>query len=516
MTFGMLALGVLATATLAFGAAQLVPEHQHRIGTCPGGGECAWDCGGSQCEFGFGAQICENDVDCPISCLPGPICDGGTRAPCTLPLIASFPGRLVVRVDENDALCAPFGTGCNQTTDDDCGSKVTVALRARTPSATEVAVSKDIDLCTSGALACSQTGDCDQCLDGSPSTSNCPRPDPVFLCNGQGQTDITEADIDVFGSFTSWLNDMQPFDFLRGSLPPELQTGIPMVLAAAQTASGKFCSGTVPRTACTDDSECGNGESCYAEAEYCVTLGLIRGRCIGGTNEGTLCVADGECDSGNCGIAGVPDIGPFPDDTDVSVADLGTCGGGCPSSPDAACVDSFEKCLLLVDESKPGKEKLAVSWRKGPAIAGSDFGNPLAPGGTAYDVCAYDASGVLAGQWEINRAGATCGNKPCWKVLGKPPGDPGHKGYRYKDPDATTQGIQSVLLKGDEPGKSKLAVKGKNNSDKGQTSLPTGVAAAFTGSATATIQLRGSDAPQCFTCAVTTSKDEGGKFKATQ
>jgi hypothetical protein len=73
-----------------------------------------------------------------------------------------------------------------------------------------------------------------------------------------------------------------------------------------------------------------------------------------------------------------------------------------------------------------------------------------------------------------------------------------------------------VLLKGEEPGKSKLAVKGKNNADKGLTSLPTGIAAALTGSATATIQLHGSDAPKCFTCAVTTSKDEGGKFKATQ
>ena len=59
-------------------------------------------------------------------------------------------------------------------------------------------------------------------------------------------------------------------------------------------------------------------------------------------------------------------------------------------------------------------------------------------------------------------------------------------------------------------------MKGKNNAGKGPMSLPTGIAAALTGSANATIQLHGSNAPGCFSCAVTTSKDAGGKFKATK
>jgi len=494
-------------AAPVFAAAQLLPEHQQRIGTCPGGGPCAWDCNGSQCEFGFGKQICEIDTECSFgTCLPGPICDGGSRSACELPLLATFAGHLVVRVDDNDALCAPAGTGCNQTTDDDCGSKVTIALRGRKPDASEFVVAKDINLCNTGALACSSTQDCDQCLDGPDNQISCPRTDPVFLCNGQGQTDIHEDDIDVFGQFGPWLNDIQPITFLAGSLPADLQTGIPVVLNATQTASGKFCSGTNPRTTCTDDTECSGG-SCYAEAEYCVTLGLIRGRCLGGTNAGTLCASGGECDSGNCGIAGVPDISPLvSDDTDVTVADLGTCGGGCPSSPDATCQSAFDKCQLVVDESKAGAEKLVASWQKGPALTPADFGDPTVTLGTAYDVCAYDASGTLAGQWQIDRAGATCGEKPCWKA--------NDQGFKYKDKDGTAQGIQSVVLKGGDTGKSKLAVKGKNNAGKGQTSLPTGIAAALTGSASATIQLRGSNAPGCFSCAVTTSKDEGGTFKA--
>src|SRR5262245_38469850 len=440
---------MLIRAATVFAAAQLLPEHQQRIGTCPGGGTCAWDCNGSQCEFGFGKQICEIDNDCGLAtCLPGPICDGGSRSACELPLLATFPGHLVVRVDDNDALCAPPGMGCNQTTDDDCGSKVTIALRGRKPDASEFFVRKDIDLCATGATACSAAGDCNQCLDGQQNTITCPRPDPVFLCNGQGQTDIREDDVD-FGNFSSWLNDIQPVTFLAGSLPADLQTGIPVVLSAAQTASGKFCSGTDPRTTCTQDTDCSGG-SCYSEAEYCVTLALIRGRCLGGgANEGSLCATGSECDSGNCGIAGVPDISPLvTDDTDVTVADLGTCGGGCPSSPDGACESAFDKCLLDVDESKPGKEKLVASWQKGPAIVPSAFGNPTVALGTAYEVCAYDQSGTLAGQWTIDRAGATCGDKPCWKAL--------DEGFKYKDKDGVAQGIQSLLLKGDAPGKSKL------------------------------------------------------------
>jgi hypothetical protein len=60
----MLVLGIFARAAMVFAAAQLLPEHQQRIGTCPGGGTCAWDCNGSQCEFGFSKQICEIDTEC--------------------------------------------------------------------------------------------------------------------------------------------------------------------------------------------------------------------------------------------------------------------------------------------------------------------------------------------------------------------------------------------------------------------------------------------------------------------
>jgi len=143
----MLIVGIVARTAAVFAAAQFLPEHQQRLGTCSGGGPCAWDCNGSQCEFGFGGQVCENDTDCGFAtCLPGPICDGGSRSACELPLLATFPGHLIVRVDENDELCAPLGTGCNQTTNDDCGSKVTIAVRVRKPDESEFVLQKDINL----------------------------------------------------------------------------------------------------------------------------------------------------------------------------------------------------------------------------------------------------------------------------------------------------------------------------------------------------------------------------------
>jgi hypothetical protein len=508
--------GMLAWASMVFAGAQLVPEHQQRLGMCPGGSRCAWDCGGSQCDFGFGQQICSSDSQCsPFSCLPGPICDGGTRTACELPLIKAFSARLVVRVDENDALCAPPGTGCNQTPGDDCGSIMTFGLRGRKPdaSAAEFVIRKDVNLCNTGALPCSSTTDCNQCIDSD--TSTCPRTDPVFLCNGQGGADITEADLDLNSNLAIWLHDMQPLEFMRSDLPAELQTGIPMVLGSTQQSSAKFCTGTSPRATCLDDSDCPAGQSCYAEAEYCVTVGLVKGRCIGGMDDGVLCMADSECDALKCGIEGVPDVSPLvSDDQDLTLDGIGACGG-CPSSPTPSCESGFDDCTFQVADKTPGKEKMSASLQHGPELVGTDFGNPLASGGTAYNLCVYDAGGALAAQYFVGRAGDTCGTVPCWKNMGKPPGDPKHKGYRYKDGTATDQGMVLVQLTAGRAGKSKVIAKGRNNAGKGQTGLPIGAAATLHGSSAVTVELHGSDAPKCMACTLSSVlKDDGTTFKA--
>lgn len=499
----------------AHGAAQLIPEHQHRLGTCPDGSSCQWDCVGSQCDFGFGGPICVNDADCSFLCLPGPICDdGATRQACALPGLGGFDARLVVRVDENDALCASPGTGCNQDAfSDDCGSRVTIALRGRPEGGgAQFAISKDINLCVTGALACAQIGDCDQCLAGG---TGCPRPDPVLLCNGQGTTDLFESSVLPppvgIGDFVTWLNDMQPFGFLKFDLPPELQQqGIPVIIGATQTASGRFCTGT--GEACDDDVNCPSGESCFAQGDFCVRVAMIQGRCIGGDTPGTLCGDDSQCGEGFCGIPGAPPV-PVTGDSSFQLTDMGACGG-CPAAPSAGCTD-FGAGLLLAQEKTPGDEKLVAKFLDGPALAGTDFGDPLQAGGTDYSLCVYDDGGTLAGTYRLARAGATCGQKPCWKSLGGLPGDANHIGYRYKDAETTADGVLLLLMKSRGPGKTKVVAKGRNSVAKGQSSLPTGLAVALAGSGGATVQLHGSDAPTCLSMTLSTVvKDDGAKFKA--
>src|SRR5262245_51409820 len=311
----------LGNARAAFGGAQLIPEIQHRLGACPDGSSCSWDCGGAQCVLGFDQQICSENGECQFGCTPGPVCtDGKKRKPCALPSLAAFTGRLVVRVDERDSLCAP-GT-CVPNLFDSCGSMITIGLRGRKQDGGEFVIQKDINAC-GGVLPCGQDlnppdsnwdRDCNQCLDGFTFDSDCPRVDPVLLCNGQQANDVRESDVDFGGQFGIWLNDMQPVDVLRADLPQDLQTGVPVVVSAKQNAFGKFCGDSQPHSPCVSDVNCSTGErddvsgfccDCYAEAEFCVTVALVEGRCLGGSNEGVLCTAGAGCDSGHCGLASV-------------------------------------------------------------------------------------------------------------------------------------------------------------------------------------------------------------------
>ena len=179
--------------------------------------------------------------------------------------------------------------------------------------------------------------------------------------------------------------------------------------------------------------------------------------------------------------------------------------GACPAAPDAGCVSTFTKGLLLAKET--GKQKLVAKLIGGPALAQTDLGNPLNSGGTAYQLCVYDAGGALAGQLSVNRAGDTCGSAPCWKALGGDP--PSGNGYLYKDTAESAAGVFKIVYKSDP--KSKALVRGRG------PNLPTGIAAALQSSTSATVQLRGSDAPKCLSVTLTDIKrHDPDFFKAKQ
>jgi hypothetical protein len=176
----------------------------------------------------------------------------------------------------------------------------------------------------------------------------------------------------------------------------------------------------------------------------------------------------------------------------------------CPASPDGTCLNPFAKGLLLVKEAPAGKEKFIAKLIGGPSTVQTDLGNPLMNGGTAYHVCLYDNGGALVGQLDVDRAGATCGSAACWKAVGGDP--PGGKGYKYTDKAATADGVTQILYLSGAAGKTKGLVKGAGSS------LPVGIAAALQNATSATVQLRGSDAPKCLSVTVTEIKKHDPTF----
>lgn len=179
----------------------------------------------------------------------------------------------------------------------------------------------------------------------------------------------------------------------------------------------------------------------------------------------------------------------------------------CPAIPDPGCVTGFATGGLLVNEKVTGKEKMLVKLVKGPAMAQTDFGNPLDPGGTAYGVCIYDDASALVGQLEVDRAGiATCsgGATACWKSLGQAP--PAGKGYKYKDGDRSASGVSQIMLKGGTSSKALIKAAGP------QPPLPAGIAAALSTTTSVTVQLHGSDAPQCLSTTLSTIKKQTATF----
>ncbi len=174
----------------------------------------------------------------------------------------------------------------------------------------------------------------------------------------------------------------------------------------------------------------------------------------------------------------------------------------CGVAPIPGCV-APEKAVLLVNEKNAGKEKLKVVLKKlQSAVTQGDFGDPVG-GTTAQKICLYDSADQLVGEYNVSRAGDTCGDKPCWAEVST-------KGYKFKDKTTTDDGILKMKTLGGDTGKGKILVVGKNTS----STMPTGAAAALENEASATVQFLTDDA-SCFGANLTTvKKADGAIFKA--
>ena len=141
---------------------------------------------------------------------------------------------------------------------------------------------------------------------------------------------------------------------------------------------------------------------------------------------------------------------------------------------------------LQSNDAHSGKETLKLRWAKiATTTTRASFGNPVS-GSTVAALCVFNDTGTPVGELIVDRAGKTCGTKPCWRLTGK-------QGLAYQDKMASAAGVTKIGFVGGAAGKGKASARGKNDAAKGLTSLPTGLSAALTGNKSPTIELVTSD-----------------------
>lgn len=172
----------------------------------------------------------------------------------------------------------------------------------------------------------------------------------------------------------------------------------------------------------------------------------------------------------------------------------------CPPAPDPSCIDvTTSGTRFIVSESSPGTESLVLRTGRSSVQMATALGDPTVGGGTSYGICVYRDGGALVQQYTVARAGDTCGARACWRVLGPPRGGPPTNGYRYMDRARTEDGIRILELQAAP--RSRVSIRGRNGA--GSSNLPLGVTAGLAGATSATVQVRGSDAPACLSIELT-------------
>ena len=177
----------------------------------------------------------------------------------------------------------------------------------------------------------------------------------------------------------------------------------------------------------------------------------------------------------------------------------------CDVAPASPCIVA-DGAKLLYSEKKVGKEKMKVQWQKfGSATTQADFGDPVSAS-TAVVTCIYNDSNALVSENLVNRGGAICDGRPCWKAKGT-------TGYGYKDKAGSADGVTKIGYKSGDIGKGKASAQGKNNASKGQNSLPTGVVGALGGQVAPTVQIL-TDNGLCIGATLSVTKDDGAQYQA--
>jgi glucose/arabinose dehydrogenase len=192
------------------------------------------------------------------------------------------------------------------------------------------------------------------------------------------------------------------------------------------------------------------------------------------------------------GVDGEVYVGGQSSDTIYRITS-GAPPAACPSEPATGCTATTKAQLKIKNDA--AKSKLIWKWQNGPSLAQGDFGDPVG-GSTSYTLCIYGGTG--AAKISAGIPGVTG-----WKTVST-------TGYKLKDSSAGGDGVFKALLKGGDPGKSKLLVKAKG-SNLDLTAMP------FNESMQVTSQLIRNDAAGCWEAvfpAAAIDLDDATQFKA--
>ena len=217
----------------------------------------------------------------------------------------------------------------------------------------------------------------------------------------------------------------------------------------AITVSYGLCGDNIvaPNEQC-DDGNTNNGDCCSSTCQFESSGSSC--------SDGNACTSGDSCDgAGHC-AAGAPVV---CDDSDPCTTDTCVPSTGCAfnSAPRGGCRTAGKAILLLKSNVTTSKDKLVWKWLKGQQTQFSDFGNLGTPSGTtAYTLCVYSGTAEAL-------AVTIPDSSTKWHVIGA------SKGYKYKDPSRTADGIQTALLKAGANGKAKAQLKGKGSNLPGVT-----------------------------------------------
>jgi hypothetical protein len=234
--------------------------------------------------------------------------------------------------------------------------------------------------------------------------------------------------------------------------------------------------------------------------------------CSAGFFVSAVCTASADAVCSACDPSCATCTGPGANQCSSCASGKQLVGGECQSqslcgtAPNPLCLVAAQ-AQLQSNDSHPGKENLKLRWTKiATATTRGSFGDPVG-GSTIAALCVFNDAGAQVGELIVDRAGQTCGTKPCWKPTGK-------QGLAYQDKMASAAGVTKIGFVGGAVGKGKAKAQGKNNAAKGLTSLPTGLSAALTGNTSPTIELVTSDGLCVGAKMNRVVKDEALRYKA--